>query len=385
MAALLEPFSHSAAALDFETSGLEPCDPTGYIRSFALAGESGVIAVDLLNSSEDACSVFWQWAVQHQHGFLFHNAGFDTSWALKHGHPTPLPLKACTLLLFRYLASEGWTGQDWSLKTAMTDVLLWDEPNTEDLYAWLKANKLDKGQMSKAPWEILSKYMAMDAEATWLLYQELITTMERRVVPANIQENFWDFYQNDALNELELLREQHIEGMHLDMDKLATFQAQQSAEAEAKHASFFEHELMAGPLKHLYDSALAKLESDKPEQFTKTGGIAKRYEAWEQKLATAKAYTGPDLLNVDSSKQLSWLFYQYLKYPVVKETPGGIPSVDAKVLHKLGPLGKLLKVYRKDRDLLKFADSLAAVQIDRRLHPNIRQAGAVTGRNSGGT
>ncbi len=123
----------------------------------------------------------------------------------------------------------------------------------------------------------------------------------------------------------------------------------------------------------------------KPEQFTKTGSTAKRYETWTRKVEHIKECPVVDFFNVDSSQQLAWLFYTFLKYPVAKETPGGAPSVDAKVLHKLGPLGKLLKVYRKDRDLLKFADSLVSVQIDGYLHPNIRQAGAVTGRNSGGT
>jgi hypothetical protein len=38
------------------------------------------------------------------------------------------------------LSTEGWDGQSWSLKTAMTDVLGWPEINNKALKRWLVEN-----------------------------------------------------------------------------------------------------------------------------------------------------------------------------------------------------------------------------------------------------
>ena len=54
--------------------------------------------------------------------------------------------------------------------------------------------------------------------------------------------------------------------------------------------------------------------------------------------------------NLSSPKQIGEIFFEQLKLPVIKKTPGGAPSTDEEVLEKLAldyPLPKTLLEYRK--------------------------------------
>jgi DNA polymerase-1 len=92
--------------------------------------------------------------------------------------------------------------------------------------------------------------------------------------------------------------------------------------------------------------------------------------------------------NLNSPKQIGEIFFDKLKLPVVKKTPGGTPSTDEEVLQKLAedyPLPKVLLEYRGLTKLKStYTDKLPKMvnQATGRVHTNYGQAIAVTGRLS---
>ncbi|MFA5081611.1 MAG: DNA polymerase I, partial [Hydrogenophilaceae bacterium] len=92
--------------------------------------------------------------------------------------------------------------------------------------------------------------------------------------------------------------------------------------------------------------------------------------------------------NLNSTKQLSEIFFNQLKLPVLKKTPKGAPSTDEEVLEKLAedyPLPKLILEYRGLAKLKStYTDKLPLMvnPATGRVHTNYSQATAVTGRLS---
>lgn len=92
--------------------------------------------------------------------------------------------------------------------------------------------------------------------------------------------------------------------------------------------------------------------------------------------------------NLNSPKQIGEIFFEKLKLPVVKKTPGGTPSTDEEVLQKLAedyPLPKLLLEYRGLSKLKStYTDKLPRMvnPATGRVHTNYGQSIAVTGRLS---
>jgi DNA polymerase I len=101
----------------------------------------------------------------------------------------------------------------------------------------------------------------------------------------------------------------------------------------------------------------------------------------------AKAYQeAGQPFNMNSPKQIGEIFFERLKLPVVKKTPGGAPSTDEEVLERLAadyPLPKTLLEYRALTKLKStYTDKLPRMvnAVTGRVHTNYGQATAVTGR-----
>ncbi|MSQ72015.1 MAG: DNA polymerase I [Betaproteobacteria bacterium] len=92
--------------------------------------------------------------------------------------------------------------------------------------------------------------------------------------------------------------------------------------------------------------------------------------------------------NLNSPKQISEIFFERLKLPVLKKTPSGAPSTDEEVLEKLAldyPLPKTLLEYRTLSKLKStYTDKLPRMVNAKtgRVHTNYSQGTAVTGRLS---
>jgi DNA polymerase-1 len=89
---------------------------------------------------------------------------------------------------------------------------------------------------------------------------------------------------------------------------------------------------------------------------------------------------------LNSTKQIQEVLFERLKLPVLKKTPGGVPSTDEDVLQRLAldyPLAKILLDYRGLAKLKStYTDKLPRM-VDAatgRVHTNYAQAVAVTGR-----
>jgi DNA polymerase-1 len=90
--------------------------------------------------------------------------------------------------------------------------------------------------------------------------------------------------------------------------------------------------------------------------------------------------------NLNSTKQIQEVLFERLKLPILKKTPGGVPSTDEDVLQRLAldyPLAKVLLDYRGLAKLKStYTDKLPRMvdSATGRVHTNYAQAVAVTGR-----
>ena len=92
--------------------------------------------------------------------------------------------------------------------------------------------------------------------------------------------------------------------------------------------------------------------------------------------------------NLNSPKQIQGILFDQLKLPIIKKTPGGVPSTDEDVLSQLAadyPLPKILLTYRGLAKLKStYTDKLPRMvnSATKRVHTSYSQAVAVTGRLS---
>ena len=90
--------------------------------------------------------------------------------------------------------------------------------------------------------------------------------------------------------------------------------------------------------------------------------------------------------NLNSPKQIQEILFNQLKLPIIKKTPGGVPSTDEDALQKLAldyPLPQILLNYRSLAKLKStYTDKLPRMVDSKtgRVHTNYAQAVAVTGR-----
>jgi DNA polymerase I-like protein with 3'-5' exonuclease and polymerase domains len=359
-------------ALDIETHGLDPI--LGSIRSVAITNDYGTVAIDLEALSTQDRFTLTKWIMKQR--LVAHNAVFDCGWLYTKTGQMP-NIHACTLVLFKLLATEGWDQQRWGLKTAMTDILGWRETNEADLDNWLKDNKLKKSDMAKAPWEILGKYNAMDTAATWQLYKHFMATIEEH----GWQENVMAFQSEDFVNLMELLIEQQFKGLTIDMENHFKFDKKIETQIQNKKSQFLSHPKVKSHVEYYQQVLVEELVKTLPEQYTKTGKVAANYTKKIEKIEATKQRLD---FNIDSGKQLQWLMYDRLFFECPLKTPGGAVVVGKKAFTYWGELGIIMKEYRELRDRRKFVTSLGEVQIDGVLHPKIKAHATITGRSGGG-
>ena len=359
-------------AFDLETHGLDP--RKGAIRSIALSNDYGTIAIDYEALPDSQQRDLMQWMLQQQ--VIAHNAMFDCAWIY---HITGcLPqIEACTLILFKMMATEGYTGQRWGLKTAMTDVLGWPESNEKDLYDWLKANKLRAADMAQAPWDILGKYNALDTAATWQLYSYFRQVCEEN----NWQECILDFHKSDFINLVNLLIEQQQKGITVDLVAMEIFDKKLQDSIEEHKDAILMDEAVRPHVEYYQQLIVESILEARPDQFTKTGKVAARYTKWEEKLHGAENRLD---FNINSGNQLKWLFFERMMFECPILTDTGTQSITKKTLKYLGKYGKMIKDYREVVKRREFVASLYDVQQDGVVHPNMKPHATVSGRCGGG-
>lgn len=392
-------------ALDFETRGLEPLDPSCEIVGVGLSWETGTAYVDFKSTSDWVIDRFLD-AVVDRLPLIAHNVMFDGRWIYtRMGRHAAF--QACTLSLYRYLATEGFPNQRWGLKDAMRQCLGWQDTNEKDLHRWLVNNgwitgitwaakdgmteeelakvrervsaglaagkeyRPNKGEMWRAPAEILGHYCCLDADATFQLYTKVLR-------PTMVKfKKFQDFFEDYVMRHIEILIEQINYGIQTDVEYLEKIKIEIMAEVEERAAVVLSHPLV---LPHLEEWNRGKMqtildkEPDKylkikdpgpepakyrkaktqPKKFTKAGEISKVWLIWEEKererlanpsknwggwVERRKKFDNPPIsknwlkwkekmdeakgkqhFNLGSPKQLQWLLYEKI-YQTVEIEP----------------------------------------------------------------
>ena len=183
----------------------------------------------------------------------------------------------------------------------------------------------------KVPIEAATKYAAEDADITLQLYEELNPKLEEEVTLNKLNDEI-------EIPLIEVLSDMEQNGAILNSKILNS----QSKDLESR---------------------IKKLEE--------------------------KAYqlAGEDF-NLGSTKQLREIFFEKLKYRIIKKTPGGQPSTDEKVLAELAEEYELPKVLLEHRTLSKlkstYTDKLPnqISQSTGKVHTSFHQAVTTTGRLS---
>lgn len=405
--------SPGVVAIDFETRGTDPTLPDNYIVGMGLAWSGGNVYIPLIGN-ESTFYVFLRWLTTSDKKLIAHNIYFDGQWVWNNcgRHPN---WHACTYALYRHLATEGWAGQKYGLKDAMVQLLLWPEANTAELDQWLitngYANKAGNplyGEMWRAPTEILGKYCTLDAEATYLLYTEILEPVLREF-PA-----LEKYHTKSFMCLLQKLIEQKAVGIDIDVEKLHAAHKEIEGEISDVETWLRTDSPLAEPMGEWEDQKYAEFLTtmpsrwkkfelgEEPIKFTKAGDVSKSWANWDKKRAAGPQQSknwekweehrkaveaGTDTrcqFNLRSGDHLRWLFYEKLGHQPFEFTPTGLPTVDTDSLKQFGEEGIALEKYLLLQKEYSFTTKYLELTEHRNtVHPGFRVPGTLTGRLSG--
>lgn len=343
------------AALDLETRGLYPryhrdqMDEHGTpwfssIVAYGLHAESiGSVCVDLRNSFDGCALALTNEILRVRPKLIGHNAYFDWMQLAALYNPPQgyewqdLPWHDDTYILFKLLATEGWVGQRHGLKEAQQSILGWFLRGDAELSEWLKANKLKKGDMWQAPFEILGRYCALDCQSTFLLYKHLKGIADRWKAFEVLRPAF--------MSEIRCLIQNYFSGVPVDREKLTAFTLALEPQIEEATRKVFSVPEVKAHVDSLYAACLqAHPEPRKftqrplvePPKFKKDGKVTARWLKWQAKMEQyvppepSKTWLrweknmreldegmkrwgcAPELFNLESPKQMLHLVYTVL-------------------------------------------------------------------------
>lgn len=408
-------------AIDLETHGLDPmginipAGETPEIAGMGLAGDGFSAYCHRYDDPDEFDYLLFQLSKLKNVQWIGHNIYFDGLWLRdKLGyHPN---WHVCTYALFRHLATEGWLGQQWGLKQVMTDLLLWESANTDELDNWLITNghvntskNPKKGEMWRAPAGILGRYCVLDVEATYLFYTRILNPVYQDF-PA-LQD-----YERKFTKLITILIDQKLTGIDIDIPALHDAYSQITGRLNELHhlmrtdASVVEHingweaAALAEFMKTEPPMYNKKPERKEPDRLRKDGQVSKNWLRWkelesrpveisirwtnwkERHDAILRGENDEYLFNFRSGDHLRWLFYEQLKYPIKKTTDTGIPTTDVDTLSKFGAVGKMLEEFLLLEKELSFVTKYLELTEDKNkttLHAGFKTPGTLTGRLSG--
>lgn len=423
--------------IDFEATGLDMLDPDFRAVGIGLANgkcpEGVYLAIDdyspALIKALYACKL------------VGYNIAYDAKvlrrMALDLELDLPWPWVGDTRVLYKLTDNRGYKGQSWTLKVAMKEVLGWEETNEVQLDQWLidnghfikRKDKLvpKKGEMWRAPTEIIGMYCGLDAAATRMLDLACVEAL------APFPEALL-LYEREFMTLAKLIDEEFWQGLHIDTNQLQRWITDLESTIEQLE-SVLVYDTEAAPyIAEFNRQQVAALEEKQPPQYTKSGAVTVRYAKWKKKLEEARS---TNFFKLTSKPQLRWLFYDRLyrlsepskkinwkgevttKFNTVtkraweiwecsimdlagepvctiegKAYPGDEPvfGIDKGVLPKLGLPGEMMYLYNECVKKLGYARAVMdeATNSDRKYVPvgtvpiSLNVHGAVTGRSSGG-
>jgi len=419
-------FAGDYMAFDIETKGNQVFDPESVVVGFSLADARG--------------AGYWtaeHWPVLlnllslHSPRLIAHNVFFDGAYVMRDGNGLWPSFAYCTYGLYKQMATEGWPGQRWGLKDVQKQLLGWEETNERDLLEWLVQQgyqtatrksiddvvqkedwflttdgvyaKANKGEMWRAPAEVLGKYCALDAHATYLFLTKVLLPGVQRFTVLN------DYHQEVFLTNVRILIEQELSGMACNVAGLKAHAEHLKQEVARTADIFLAHPEIAPVIAQYNKGILCKhvkkeprrytenRQSKEPPKYKKDGKLTKRWIQWSQQPVKEPEPTkrwlqwetkrqelaATNHFNLNSGPQLGWLFYNQLNKPVLLTTETGTPAVDGKAMGMWGEPGTLLKKRSKAEKELGYVDAAIGYQRNGIIHPQFRVPGTLTGRLSG--
>lgn len=390
----------SYLALDFETKGGDYSDDIEII-GMGLAWDSGSCYLNWSDLTEGEMNYLGSNVFRHK-GLIAHNVYFDGGVVRKlWGEHARWHM--CTYSLYSMLANEGYAGRYWGLKVAQTELLLWESSNEGDLDEWLVVNgyyignrrkddspeylkaeyvsgglRPNKGEMWRAPAEILGKYCILDAESTYLLYTEVLRPALQNY------PGLEEFVIGHWMGLIRTLIDQKIHGILMDREGLKARKNELLASIQRLEHSFIH---MPETMPHIIAMEAVmrdELRARAPERLKKEGGVSKNWEKWNAKLAQADAGQLDEYnFNINSGPQLRELLYDRIGLPCKVFTEKGEASTAFKALRSLGGIGSILTERMGLVKELSYIDKYLELTESRdTIHPSFRTPGTTTGRLS---
>lgn len=360
---ILQIFESAPLAFDFETTGLSAIKND--IVSIGLSNGRNTVAINLpVHMRISICN--W---LNHQQLIAF-NYIFDGAFMTKYTGQVIAPY-ADAMVMFKTLSNEGYVGQSWGLKGAMTSILGWDNKNSDEVREYMKTHKC---AMHSVPFDILGVYNGLDALATYQLWEYLNSFTE--MFPA-----LPDFWATEWNTLSALLIEQYHAGIYVDVKYYTDYQNELKEQADKLYIKFIT--LCGEHITEYNNRAHAVAFPPYPEN-RKTNKDLSMSVNYKKYLVKEEAARYNMYFNIGSSQQIAWLFYDRLKFDIKKTTEGGAPCVDKTVLHLFGEYGKLLRDYRKVVKEIGTVQQVLDDQVKGRVHPSVRIHGTITGRGSSG-
>jgi DNA polymerase I-like protein with 3'-5' exonuclease and polymerase domains len=380
-------------AIDLETTGLDPLDESVVVLGVGISCRDGVYYINLVESSDTFRRILWDMISKVE--LVAHNMMFDLGFIQRDAGCTVQPI-GCTLVLFKMLAAEGWTGQRWGLDVAIEDILGWPDSNKDALKEMLDEHGLSKSEMwrlSELEPNRFGHYCALDAEACWQLWSYMTQVCQDEYPSVLV------WHQQEFMTQIKLLAEQQVRGIQMNVEELEKYRDTLASQMVQVLEDFRALEVVQAYEEELSTRALFEHSQKRPPQHTKAGKESKRYEAWRQKMFTIH---DTHHFNPQSKQQLAHLFYDRIytttevegrlhiytregkKLGEAELTPTGRPAVQKKLLPMLGAPGQLLAKYNKlAKEQGYVSKCLEMLDSDGVLHPQFRVHGTVTGRLGG--
>lgn len=420
-------------AVDLETRGNDYSDSSLEIVGVGLAWDTGSCYISYTDIPSPEKEMVKQFLLSHP-GLIAHNVYFDGGvlYSKYHEHPK---WYVDTLSLYMQTANEGYAGQTHGLKDAQVRLLGWESSNETELDEWLVVNGYyrgnrykdesrehllhmyrtgatspDKGEMWRAPIDILGKYCILDAESTYLLYTKILRPVLNKF-PALASYHIERF-----VPLIKLHIEQKIWGILMDREGLLARQQYLTKMIDEYSTKFITHSTVLPGINQIEKEMCQELVEREPEKYkklrempqepakyTKSGQLSKNWDKWfknrdkylvpeisknwlnwKEKLDIALRGENPDYrFNLNSGPQLRKLIYEILKYPVEITTESGDAAIGIKALKKLdAPFDLLIERNYLVKELTYISDYLERIQHRDTMHPSFRLPGTSTGRLS---
>lgn len=398
----LGPAAHSPLlAVDLETRGSEIALEQIDIVGIGLAWATGSCYLPYEQFSPEMQQAILDVIYSHPRT-VAHNVSFDAGVLHQITGRMPENMR-CSYSLLAHLANEGYVGgPGWGLKSAMEKLLGWESSNEDGLDEWLVRNgwyigprkaddgpedlvrkwksgagRPDKSQMWRAPVEILGAYCVLDAEATYLLYSQVLEPCAAHF--PGLQE-----HEDRFLRMTRLHIEQKQLGIEVDREGLSHRREQVTSSIVALRSAILTMPQVVPHVKSLEAEMLQPLLDREPARYIKSGRESKNWAKWLEQLHKAESGEDPEYrFNLASDRQLRKLLYQCLGFQVRVRTEAGEPATSIKALRHMGEIGsQLVELNYLEKEFSYLDDYAERVESRSTIHPSFRMPGTTTGRLS---